>query len=211
MSYTILINENQKKILLRESFSEELGDIIKQNYNFVKDVLKVSSEQIGLNLQFLVTWGASIGGFVGPLNDFINGKFPHMSEVETSLLLTGIIATYYIDNKETVNKILDTIKEMGLSNEFKSVLKKSSLLKDTFISFITSLNVTLHKVTNILSYAFIIPILPMLYEAAHAGSFNDGDSKQIGIRLASFGVITVSGILIKELVGKLIRRFSSRR
>jgi len=210
MSYTILINENQKKILLRESFTEEFGSMVRQNFNFVKDVLKISSEQIGLNLQFLITWGASIGGFVGPLNEFINGKFPHMSDVEVSLLLTGIIATYYIDNKETVKKILDFIQERGLSNEFKSVLKKSSKLKETFVDFINSLNVTLHKVTNILSYAFIIPILPMLYEAANAGAFHEGDAKQIGIRLASFGVITVSGILIKELVSKLIRRFSGR-
>jgi hypothetical protein len=171
----------------------------------------MSSEQIGINLQFLVTWGASIGGFVGPLNDFIAGKFPTMSDVEVSLLLTGIISMYYIDNKELVNQIMDSIKERGLSNEFKVISKKADQLHSTFVSFIKSLNMSLHKITNILSYAFIIPLIPMIYEAVSNGAFKHGDGSEIGIRLASFGVLTLSGILIRELINKLIRRFSNHR
>jgi hypothetical protein len=211
MSVTLLINENQKRVILKESIKDEFSDSLKQNYDFVKDIIKMSSEQIGINLQFLVTWGASIGGFVGPLNDFIAGKFPTMSDVEVSLLLTGIISMYYIDNKELVNQIMDSIKERGLSNEFKVISKKADQLHSTFVSFIKSLNMSLHKITNILSYAFIIPLIPMIYEAVSNGAFKHGDGSEIGIRLASFGVLTLSGILIRELINKLIRRFSNHR
>ena len=110
MRKTILITESQKRVLLRESVNKEVGDMVKQNYEFAKNVINQTSEQIGLNLQFLITWGASIGGFVGPLNEFIQGKFPDLSEMEVSLILTGIIATYYIDNKKLVAKILNEIK-----------------------------------------------------------------------------------------------------
>ena len=211
MKKTILITESQKRVLLRESVNKEVGDMVKQNYEFAKNVINQTSEQIGLNLQFLITWGASIGGFVGPLNEFIQGKFPDLSEMEVSLILTGIIATYYIDNKKLVAKILNEIKGLGLMGEFTSVLRKSSQLKETFIQFIESLNITLHKVTNIMSYAFIIPIIPLIYNSAVNMSIDSKDAKELALRIGAFGLLTVSGIVVKELFSKLIRRFSNDR
>ena len=136
MSKTILITESQKRVLLYESVNEEFTDIIKRNYDFVKDVVNQASEQMGMNLQFLITWGASIGGFIGPLNEFIQGRFPELTEEQITLILTGIIATYYIDNKKLVVKILNEIKSKGIMGEFTSVLRKSSQLKETFVEFI---------------------------------------------------------------------------
>jgi hypothetical protein len=211
MKKTILITESQKRVLLRESVNKEVGDMVKQNYEFAKNVINQTSEQIGLNLQFLITWGASIGGFVGPLNEFIQGKFPDLSEMEVSLILTGIIATYYIDNKKLVAKILNEIKGLGLMGEFTSVLRKSSQLKETFIQFIESLNITLHKVTNIMSYAFIIPIIPLIYNSAVNMSIDSKDAKELALRIGAFGLLTVSGIVVKELFSKLIKRFSNHR
>lgn len=206
MKKTILINEQQKKLILKESLNEEFGDTIKKNYEFVKKVINLSSEQIGLNLQFLLTWGASIGGFVGPLNDFIVGKFPEINDIELSLILTGIISIYFIDNKKTITNILNAIKDRGLFKQFSIILKKSGELKNTFLDFISSLNITLHKVTNIMSYAFIIPLIPMIYQGVSSGAINSSDYKEIALRLTSFGLLTVSGILVRELINKLINR-----
>lgn len=211
MSKTILITENQKRVLLRESVNREIGDVIKRNYEFTKDVLSKSSKQIGENLQFLITWGASIGGFVGPLNEFIEGRFPHLTEHDISLILTGVIASYYIDNKKLVAKILKVIKSKELMGEFTSVLRKSSQLKDTFVEFMESLNLTVHKITNIMSYTFIIPAIPIIYSAAVNHSLESKDAKELALRFASFGLLTVGGLVLKELLGKLIRRFSNPR
>jgi len=210
MSATLLINENQKRIILRESVNDEFGDMVKQNYKFVKDVLKMSSQQMGMNFEFLFTWGASIGGFIGPLNEFISGRFPNVSDVEMSLILTGIIATFYMNNKEMIRKILERIKSEGLSEEFKTSLNKANQLKSTFVDFMDGLNITLHSVTNIMSYAFIIPLIPIVYSAVISGAFKTGDAKEIAIRLSSFGVLTVSGIVVKELFSKLIRVFKEK-
>jgi len=211
MNKTILINEGQKKLILKESINDSFGEIIKGSYEFTKKIIKMSSEQMGMNLEFLLTWGASIGGFVGPLNDFIAGKFPELSDMELSLIITGVISLYYIDNKETVKKILGKIKEVGLYDEFGVLLKKSGELKSTFVDFITSLNITLHKVTNIMSYAFIIPIIPIIYESVNSGVISSSDYKEIALRLSSFGLLTVAGVLVRELFGKLIKRFSNHR
>ena len=89
----------------------------------------------------------------------------------------------------------------------KTALTKSDELNNTFINFIRSLALTLHKVTNILSYAFVIPILPMLYQIALNGSISKDDVTEIVKRVISFGIITVSGIVLKELIIKILRRF----
>jgi uncharacterized membrane protein len=205
----IAVTEHQKKFIITESISEEFNSIIERGYNFTKEILEKSAEQIGINIQFAITWGASIGGMVGPLNDFIKNTESEMSDIEISLLLTGIIASYYVDNKEYVKKILNKIKEKGLSDVFLRVFKKSQELKNAFFDFIESLNITLHKVTNIMSYTFIIPIIPMLYDMATSSNLDGEQISEIAKRLVSFGVLTVSGILVKELINKIIKRFNS--
>jgi uncharacterized membrane protein len=205
----IAVTEHQKKFIITESISEEFNSIIERGYNFTKEILEKSAEQIGINIQFAITGGASIGGMVGPLNDFIKNTESEMSDIEISLLLTGIIASYYVDNKEYVKKILTKIKEKGLSEVFLRVFKKSQELKNAFFDFIESLNITLHKVTNIMSYTFIIPIIPMLYDMATGSNLDGEQISEIAKRLASFGVLTVSGILVRELINKIIKRFKS--
>lgn len=210
MAITIIITESQKRRLLNEGGGGgNFSEVIKKNYDLVKDIISKSSSQIGLNLEFLITWGASIGGFVGPLNDFISGQNPDFSDLDISLILTGIIANYYIDNKSLVNKIATTIKERGLTDSFKKYLRKSRELKKVFFQFVESLGITLHKVTNILSYTFILPLLPMLYDMAKTGA-DSKDIKELIQRLAGFGILTVSGIILKELITKIVRRFKGK-
>lgn len=207
MGITILINENQKRRLILEGSGDFIVETLSKNYDFVKKVIKDSSSQIGLNLEFLVSWGATIGGFVGPLEEFLRGAEPSLSDLEVSLILTGIISSYYLDNKEYVKKIIDTIKEKGLYKPFKKVLTKSKEFKSVFSDFISSLGITLHKVTNILSYTFILPLLPIIYKMVTENNINSSEINNLSKRLIGFGLLTVSGIILKQLLTKIAKRF----
>lgn len=205
----IIITEQQKRIIITESTGEELGNLIKQNTERVKEIIKEAQNQIGMNLQFLLTWGAGIGGFMGPVEDFVREKYPEIDESELVLILIGVIATYFVDNKKIVTKIYTKIYEDGLSGIFDRILKKTDTLRNTFIEFIDSLGLTFHKITNMLSYTFIIPILPMIYQMVEDGSTENVDLKQLAIRIISFTGLTLSGIIFKELLSKLVKRFKS--
>lgn len=205
----IIITEQQKRIIITESTGEELGNLIKQNTERVKEIINEAQNQIGMNLQFLLTWGAGIGGFMGPVEDFVRGKYPEIDESELVLILIGVIATYFVDNKKIVTKIYTKIYEDGLSGIFDRILKKTDTLRNTFIEFIDSLGLTFHKITNMLSYTFIIPILPMIYQMVEDGSTENVDFKQLAIRIISFTGLTLSGIILKELLSKLVKRFKS--
>lgn len=209
MSVSIIISEQQKRNLLIETISDEIKYIVKKNTNLIKKVLKESQKQIGVDLSFLLSWGSTIGGFMSPINDYIRDNNPTLNDTDVALILTGIISTYYIDNKDLVKKIMGKVKESNLISQYKKALNKSDELYSTFIDFIKSLNMTSHKITNIISYTFIIPLLPLIYGMTEQSQLTQKDINEIVTRLTSFTLLTVSGVLMKELISKIIQRFES--
>lgn len=200
----ITITETQKRIILRESNGEEIKNTIKTNTEKVEKIIKQSKEQIGINLEFLLTWGVGIGGFMGPIEDFIQGRFPDLSETEFLLLMTGVIATYFVKSKKTLTKIYNKIKEKNLDNKFESVLKKSDSLYQSFLDLVESLNLTIHTLSNMLSYTFIIPILPNILSMVE----NDSslDISILAKRIIGFIGVTIAGVSIKEFISKIISK-----
>ena len=119
MKRLLIINEQQKKLILTESIINEFTKSIEEGYDYTSKVLKEVNENYKLNFEFLITWGASIGGFISPISEFLQGRFPEISDLDLSLILTGIIAVNYIDNRKSVEKVLKLIREEGLSDIFK--------------------------------------------------------------------------------------------
>jgi hypothetical protein len=203
----IIISESQYKKILLEERENNLKEKLKDLKSFFKRVSEETKNQVGLDLDFLTTWGVTIAGFVMPVSDFIEGKFPEMSSTDLSLISTGIILTYYHSNKEMLGTVLEKIKEKELVFEFDSALKAADKLKNVFLSFIESLAIPTSKISNMLAYTFLIPILPELYEVAQSGS--SVDVKEIVERSLAFLVVSFGGNFAKRLIMEIVKRFKS--
>lgn len=210
MSLKIYITENQKKFLILEKQNKEITDNLKKNENFVKKVFSEVSRQTGLDFKFLLTWGSGIGAFLEPVSEFVSGKFPTMSEPSLYLLLTSVFCTIFLENFENTKVLIKKIKEKNLESEFTETFTKTFELKTAFVQFLESLGVSVDKLVNMLSYTFIIPILSILVNLAQTQQLNSSDIKELAIRIASFGVITLSSGTMKVFLKKLMKRFSSR-
>ena len=208
MKMNILITESQERMLLIESIGNELGDVVKQNENLGKTITSKIKELIGIDKVGLLTFGATIGGFIAPVNQFIEGNYPQMSDVDISLLLTGIAATFFYNTTKLMEKIKSLISEKGLESEFEETLSKTKKLHSSFFDFMESLNITLFKVSNVLGFAFLIPLLPYIHEIAQ-NNLSSEDIHKIIKSMLSYGVITVSSVVFKEVMIKLIKRFRS--
>lgn len=204
----VVITENQNKLLLTEGLSERILKSYESVVKFANKVLEETKEVTGIDFGFLLSWGATLGGLMMPVSKFIEGEHPELTSVDLSLLVTGVMVTYYSSNKKTLSKILSIIKERGLVEVFDKMLSTTSNLKDTFLSFIGSLNITMSKISNMLAYTFLIPILPQLYEMAQMG-FDQTTVNQIIKRILSYGTIVGSSIIIREIIRKIINRFKS--
>lgn len=204
----IIITENQKNSLLTESVSDKISKSYKLMKKFTEDVLKESTKVTGLDFGFLLSWGATIGGLMMPIEQFIKGEYPELTNTELSLLITGVMVTYYSSNKKVLAELLKQIKEKKLIDVFDEMLGTTENLKNTFLSFVESLNVTISKLSNMMAYTFLIPILPQLYEMAQSG-YDQNIINQIIKRLLSYGVIIGSSVVVRELIKKIVDRFKN--
>jgi hypothetical protein len=206
MKMNILITESQERMILNESIGREFGNILRQNSDIGKLISTQIKEITGGDKAALLTFGASIGGLMGPVGDFLEGKYPSMNDVEISLLLTGALATFFYNSPKLIDKIKDIVKEKGLESEFDVTLSKTKELNEAFFYFMESLNITLFKISNILGFAFLIPLLPYIHQISE-GKLSIMDIDKIITILLSYGVLTISSSTLKEIMVKLIKRF----
>lgn len=211
MNITFLINESQKRQILFESMSDEIKRQSKENKNLIERIYRDASKQINFDLSIMLTFSASIAGFIGPVEQFLKDNYQGLTSMEISLILTGIIFQYIQDNKGALKEVYSKIRENGLVSPFRNALDKSERLKDSFIGLVLSLGVSFQKTSNILGYTFLIPIIPILYESISNGMVSFDDVSEIVKRLTIFGGLNYGGMTINHLIKSLIERIKSNQ
>ena len=204
----IVITESQKSIILSENIGLGINNKLKDMKIFTKNVLNSTKNQTGLDLKFLLTWGSTIGGFMGPIARYMEDKSPSLTDADIAIISTVIILTYYNENKEKLIKVLDKIEERKLISEFDDALSIADVLKNKFLNFIESLGVTISSIGNMMAYTFLIPLLPEIYSLVQDTGKNV-DVNMMVERIMNYGIVTASAIFVKELVIKIVERFRS--
>lgn len=202
-----ILTESQYKKILFEERANNVSSKLQSLKKYFNNVSTESKKQIGLDLEFLATWGVTIAGFVRPISEFIKGTYPELTNTELALLSTGVILTYFTSNKDGIKKVLEKIKENSLIQEFDYMLEKASELKEYFISFIDSLAIPVSKISNMMAYTFIIPIIPELYE--YAQGYSSMEIEEMIKRVIGFVGVTLSGSMIKNLLKEIVKRFKN--
>ena len=203
-----LINESQLRVILQEQDQSKMTDYMKELYSFTSNITNKVRKTYGLNLKLLLTWGASVGGLVMPLDNFIrSGRFD-ITDEQVALLLVGVACTYFYDNENALKKILSKIKEEGLEDIFKEVLLKGKNLKDSFTKFIKSSKVTINSTLDIITYAFLIPIITDIQSLMTSGEDIQTVSMKVAKRLVASGVVLVGQLVLTEIIKKIIKKLS---
>ena len=204
----VLLTESQyKKLLFEEKKSEIEKEFDKSKdvtFNIISDIKK----QYGIDFTFALTWGATIGGFVGPIQRYLETTYTNLSSSDITLICFGIILTFFSSNKEKLQKVLKLIKEKGIITFFDRAIMKSYDLKDSFISFLESLNMTFSKTSNMLAYAFLVPLVPFL---KHISDMDMSDEEMMMLinGITHYSVVLVSSTILTQLISKIIKRFKS--
>ena len=204
----VVISESQKRLIV-ESVSENMKSIQDESVELTKKIVSDTYKQTGINLSMLLTWGASIGGFISPVSQWLQGKNPELSDGDISLILVSVISVIFYENKEVIKNLVKQLKERNLLNYFKLTLKKAKDLESTFLAFIKSLNIVSFNMLSMLSYAFLVPLLPLIYDMVSQKHFTMSDVEMIARSIAGYGLVTTGGNFLKHVIEKLLKRFSS--
>jgi hypothetical protein len=202
-----LVNESQLRVILQEQDKSKMTDYMKELYSFTSNLVNKAKKTYGFNLKLLLTWGASVGGLVMPLDGFIRtGRF-ELTDQQATLILIGVACTHFFDNAKTLKSILTKIKEEGLEDTFKEVLIKSRNLKDSFFRFMKSANVTIKSTLELVTYSFLIPIITDIQSAFMEGADLQTTAMTIAKRLVASGVVIVGQIALTDTIKKILKKF----
>ena len=203
-----LINESQLKIILEQQNPHNLNDDMNELYSFTKSLVEKAKKIYGINIKLLLTWGAAVGGLVMPLSDFIQTGSFDLSEDQEVLLLVGAACSFFYDNAKMLRSVYEKIEMEGLGEVFKEVLLKGKNLKEAFIKFMIASSITIGSLLELMSYAFLIPIITDLQQIAN----NNSDLTATGIlitkRLVASGVIVVGQVALAKTITKILKKLS---
>jgi len=204
----IILTESQYIKLLKEERENEIEQTFSNSADVARKIVNDVKKQHKIDFTFALTWGSVIGGFVGPISRYLEGTYPNLTESDISLICFGIILTFFSDNKEKLQKVLQLIKEKGIITFFDRSITKAYDLKDAFFDFIKSLNVTFSKISNMMAYTFLIPLVPLLKNLIELDL--SGDQIDLIVKgIAHYSGLALSSSVIKNLVEKIIERFRS--
>jgi hypothetical protein len=204
----LILTRKQYIKLLTEEKKTEVAKTMEDSSDFVRNVVNRVKKQYKIDYKFALSWGPAIGGFVGPIGQFLNGQFPEITENELFLIIFSLILTFFSDNKEKLNEALRLIKEKKLVTYFNIALSKSYDLKTSFTNFLESLNVAVSSLGNIMAYCFLIPLIGMLFKVRDM-DFNYQDLEFFIKSIVAHRVALLTNASISEIVKKIILRFKS--
>jgi hypothetical protein len=202
-----IIKESQKQIIL-EAINDRIKEVQEDGVELTKKIVEDTKTHVSINLKMTLTWGAAIGGFMGPIMQWLNGQVPELTEKDSSLIAAGIALVIFFQERSFTKSIIKKIKEDGLGEPFKLGAIKANQLKTVLAGFLKSLNLSAFSVTNMLSYAFLVPIIPMIYDAVSEGIWDMKDTEMLVKSLSAFGLITISGNFLKRLMDLIVDRIT---
>lgn len=205
----VVLSESQYLKVLTESKKAEVESVLSDSKRFTRKLMSDVKEQFGIDFSFAATWGSVIGGFAKPISDYLHGIHPELTDSQLSLIIFGIVLTFFSSSTEKLKTVLDIIKDKKLITFFNQGLMKAYDLRDSLFSFLESLNVTFSKVSNMIAYAFLIPITPLLYNVATMDLTQD-QIELIAKSVGHWGGIVVPSKMLYAIVKRMIERFRTK-
>lgn len=199
-----IISQNQLNVIVEQNSPNDITDNLRKLYDFTRELIDKSMSIWGLNAKFLITWGASLGGMILPLKNWLETQNFEITKEQTFLLLLGIACNYYYDNSDFIRKVMQKIKDEGLLDIFKKLYQKSEELKNGLVEFLRSLKIFGDSMTSIMSYAFVLPILGDIYQMVGGEDIFES-AKIISQRIAASGVVLIVGHSLTSFIEKILR------
>lgn len=202
----ITISEDIQRKLITESLMGDLSKVLSNIAQIGKENLKDTQKMMKFDLKFLLTWSATIGGFMGPLSQYIKDQNVEITEANINLIVVGVCAILFYNNEKLVAEIISKIKEKGLISVFESALVKGEELKNALIGFLESVGLTIGSLFAIASFTFLIPIIGILNTYAVSGELTPESIQEISERIAMAGVTALSATTIRNFLKKFFAK-----
>jgi len=197
----IILTESQYRKILSESYKDKIKNNLSKIHNFTKKVVSDSLRQLNLDFRFLLSYGAGIGALLTPVYDYLSNNFQGLTEEQIAGLSIMAIAVVFFEGKD-LKRETDKLKEMGLSDELIDAVNYAEKLKTKLKSMLKLLGMSIHRVSNIVSYSFLIPILSILIGVVTKYGMDSEQFNTFVESLLTSGLIAVTGVSVRDILFK---------
>lgn len=202
----ITISEDIQRKLITESLMGDLSKALSNIAQIGKENLKDTQKMMKFDLKFLLTWSATIGGFMGPLTQYIKDQNVELTDANINLIVVGVCATLFYNNEKLIAELVSKIKEEGLIPVFESALEKGDELRNALVRFLESIGLTVGNLFAIASFTFLIPIIGILNGYATSGEISSENIQEIAERITMAGVTALSATTIRNFLKKFFSK-----
>jgi hypothetical protein len=197
----VLLTEQQYRRVLKEGYNEKIGSSLMKLHDFSKKVVSDATYQLKFDFRFLVSYGAGIGAILQSVFEYLDGNFNGLDDTQISGLAVMAVGVVFFENKD-LKSALNKINEMGLTDELDQAVVYTDKLKSKFSYLLKLLGMSIHRVSNIVSYSFLIPILSIVIDIVTKHGVDSTQFQMLIESLLTSGLIAVEGVALRDVLLK---------
>lgn len=195
-----IITEEQYKQILNESIQENISKKIEKFKEFFQKIIDDLKKSYNFHIKFGLTYGAGIGAIIQPITDYLNSRYPNLETSQIEMLAVASIMVVFFEGKE-IEKVEQKISDENLENELADGVGYAEVLSRKFKKVINVLGMSIYRMSDIVAYAFLLPLLTEIYK------FMDKGIDAMDFDMISKSIMVSTGIMIG---GNLIKRMVER-
>lgn len=197
----VILTESQYRKVLKENFDQRIGNSLSKMHAFSEKVVKDASIQLKFDFRFLVTYGAGIGAILQSVFDYLQGNFNGLDDTQIAGLTVMAVGVVFYENKD-LRDPNNIINSLGLADQLNKAISFTDKLKLKFSHLLKLLGMSIHRVSNIVSYSFLIPILSIVIEIVTKHGVESAQFQTLLESLLTSGLIAVEGVALRDILIK---------
>lgn len=197
----INITEEQYKLILEQTFIDKVKEKLEHFKSLTEKVISDLKQSYNFHIKFGLTYGAGIGAVIGPITNFLHGRYPEIDPHQINMLAVAAIMIVFFENKD-VEKIEKKVFEQNLENELAEAVNFTSFFSRKFSKFFNVLGASIQRASDIVSYAFLLPLLTEMYKLMSDG-LESLDFELISKSILYATGIMISSNLLKRMIDKM--------
>jgi len=197
----VILTESQYRKVLKENFDQRIGNSLSKMHAFSEKVVKDASIQLKFDFRFLVTYGAGIGAILQSVFDYLQGNFNGLDDTQIAGLTVMAVGVVFYENKD-LRDPNNIINSLGLADQLNKAISFTDKLKLKFSHLLKLLGMSIHRVSNIVSYSFLIPILSIVIEIVTKHGVESTQFQTLLESLLTSGLIAVEGVALRDILIK---------
>ena len=165
-------------------------------------------KDMGVQLQFVGTFGFGISGMFGMVKDLLEGRYPSLSEGEIILIFLSALSYLSIDIVKDITELKSELKKRGLGDYLNKTVEVLKDFENISLKIVEKAGFTVSSLAELLGYTFLlVPILDITNKLIAESGFDI-------VSLSSYlkaAIVSVGIFYVRNLFNSLVLRLRKLR